>query len=563
MTDESRGPGHDSFDDEERQAQQAPVDGTDEPETGSGFTAPDTIMDRPLERPAQQPPGDRLVAGPGGQPGPEAGRGYDFVPGFEEGPREQGPREQGYPGGQQGGYQGGPGSGGYGAQQPPPPGYGNRPPRPGFAPHDQDPRPPYGWQNPQYQPGPPAAGHQPPPQFAGQPPNQPPNWAPAPAPPTPGRGKPSTGLFVLMAVLVALVAGVVGGGIGVIASGKDGGNTGTVDLGGGKNSSSETKSRPANSVAGVAQKVLPSVVKIQVSLGNGEGGTGTGFLVKDGYILTNNHVVSEVKQGAQMQIVFNDKNLKATTGTIVGTDPTSDIAVVKPATTNGLPGLELGDSDAIAVGDEVIAIGSPLGLQGSVTTGIVSALNRPVQTSSESGTGDSSVLNAIQTDAAINPGNSGGPLLNASGQVIGINTAIASLSQGNLGGQQESGSIGLGFAIPGNQVKRVSESIINSGGKTPQHAIIGIVIDQTYTGTGVRIATSGGGGQAPVTAGGPAEKAGLRAGDIITAFDGKAIAQPQDLLAAIRSRAPGDKVNITYQRGGQPTTASITLGASS
>jgi putative serine protease PepD len=333
---------------------------------------------------------------------------------------------------------------------------------------------------------------------------------------------------------------------------------------GGTTSNSGAKDRPANSVAGVVSKDLPSVVKIQVTLPDGDGGTGTGFLVKDGYILTNNHVVSMVAQGGQMQIVYNDR--RTTGGTVVGRDPSSDVAVVKPNSTFGLPGLQLGNSDAIAVGDPVIAIGSPLGLQGSVTTGIVSALKRPVATQQDGGGSgggaDSSYLNAIQTDAAINPGNSGGPLLNSAGQVIGMNSAIATVpSSGGLGGgQQESGSIGLGFAIPINQAKRVAEEIINSGGKTPQHAVIGVLIDQTFTGSGVRVAPQAQGTTQPITPGGPADKIGMKPGDIITAFGGQPITAPNDLLAAIRSHQPGDRVPIVFTRGGKSIDATITLG---
>ena len=526
-------------------------------------------------------PGDQLVAsGPKTAPlGPSTNPDAKAIPAQQPGP-EAGwlePPSAPLPGE----YDRGVASGGY------PSGQGI--PRPGFAPYEQDPRAAagtgYGWPPQTHnQPGPPnpfgpggpggPGGMAPPPPPAPHahpvPPGPPgfggpPNWAPVPTPPMPQRPAPGLSTFVLIALVVALVAGAVGAGVGVIAGGRSD-NGRVVDLGAGKSagtSGSGAKNRPADSVAGVAQKVLPSVVKIQVSLGNGEGGTGTGFLVKDGYIMTNNHVVAEAAQGAQMQIVFNDK--RSTGGTIVGRDPTSDVAVVKPDNTFGLPGLQLGNSDDLAVGDPVIAIGSPLGLQGSVTTGIVSALNRPVGTSGAGGTGDGSVLNAIQTDAAINPGNSGGPLLDATGRVIGMNTAIATLGGGGggLGGQQESGSIGLGFAIPINQASRVAEEIINHGGKAPQHAIIGISLDQTYQGNGVRVATSAAGGTAPVTPGGPADKIGIKAGDIITAFDGKPVSAPNELVALIRSHQPGDTVKITYTRAGKSTTADITLGGGS
>ena len=354
---------------------------------------------------------------------------------------------------------------------------------------------------------------------------------------------------------MALVAGAVGAGIGVLATGGDGvGGSRNVDLGG---ATGNVKSRPADSVAGVAQRLLPSVVMIKISTTSGESGAGTGFVVQNGYIITNNHVVAEAASGG-IQVVFNDQ--KTTSATVVGRDPSSDIAVIKPQTTNQLQALQLGNSDDLAVGDAVIAIGSPLGLQSSVTTGIVSSLNRAVPTSGEgTSTSDAAVLNAIQTDAAINPGNSGGPLVDAQGRVIGINTAIATLGGGGgLGGQSQGGSIGVGFAIPINQAKRVAEQIINNGKAT--HARIGATMDLQYQGMGVRIAQGVQGGQPPLVKGGPAERAGLRPGDIITTFDGKPVASPTDLLAMIRSRAPGDKVKITYQRGGKESTVEVTLG---
>jgi putative serine protease PepD len=559
MTEDSRGsvdspsPQEDPVRD--RHADEAPdsvsVESAGAPADEQGFAPPDVPAERPplMDRllvsstpPAETPMGP--WQGPGG--GAPAGPGSDhwqggpprpgFVPHHDEG-RSAGyswpPQQPGQPGPQQFAHQqpGRPG-------QPPPP-----------------PAPPLN--APQALPGP--GGRPPggPPGFGGPPPN----WAPVPAPPAPSRGGPGLGIFVLVALLVALVAGGVGAGITAIATGSNtaSGTKGT-DLGGTPSSSGATvKSRPPDSVAGVAQRVLPSVVTIKVSLGNGGGGTGTGFVVKDGYIVTNNHVVADAASGAQMQVVFNDK--KTTTATIVGRDPSSDVAVIKPATTNGLQPLTFGNSDDIAVGDPVIAIGSPLGLQGSVTTGIVSALNRPVGTRGESG-GDAAVLNALQTDAAINPGNSGGPLVDGQGRVIGVNTAIATLGGSGTGtGGTQSGSIGVGFAIPVNQVKRVAEQIINSGGKTPQHAIIGIIMDSTYQGNGVRVSPAAVQGKQPVTTGGPADKAGMKPGDVITGFDGKPVGDATDLLALIRSHAPGEKVKITFQRGGKESSVDLTLGA--
>jgi putative serine protease PepD len=452
--------------------------------------------------------------------------------------------------------------------------------RPGFVPHSQDAPAggaPYGWpaQRPQQAqtPPPPPGGTTTP--FGSPPPPPPPggtvpgygthggvpsggmpNWAPAPSPPSAPRSGPGLGVFAVIALIVALVAGAVGAGIGVLVSDGNGvGGSRSVDLGG---ATSNAKSRPVDSVAGVAQRLLPSVVMIKVSNSSGESGAGSGFVVQDGYIITNNHVVSEAAGGGSLEVVFDDK--KTTSATVVGTDPSSDVAVIKPQSMGKLQAMQLGNSNDIAVGDSVIAIGSPLGLQGSVTAGIVSSLNRAVPTSGEDGAGsDSAVLNAIQTDAAINPGNSGGPLVDAQGRVIGINTAIATLGGGGgFGGQGQSGSIGVGFAIPINQAKRVAEQIINNGKAT--HARIGATMDLQYQGTGVRIANSVVNGQPPLVKGGPAEQAGLKPGDIITAFDGTPVGSPTDLLALIRSRSPGDKVKITYQRGGKQSTVEVTLG---
>jgi putative serine protease PepD len=387
-----------------------------------------------------------------------------------------------------------------------------------------------------------------------------PNWAPLPSAPAPARRPPGTGFLVTLGLVIALVAGALGAGLTVLVSGNDG-SGGKVDLGGSSTGSGSTGAvnRSPSSVAGIANKVLPSVVMIKIETNTGESGAGSGFITKGGYIITNNHVVAETANGGDMQVVFNDQ--KTTSATIVGRDPSSDVAVIKPSTTNDLPALPLGNSDDIAVGDPVIAIGSPLGLSGTVTSGIVSALNRPVQTQDESGGGDSAVLNAIQTDAAINPGNSGGPLVDAQGRVIGINSAIATLGGQGLGSGGQGGSIGVGFAIPVNQARRVAEQLINNGGKAT-HAIIGATMDLQFQGNGVRIATSTQNNQTPLVRGGPAEKAGLRPGDVITNFDGKPVTRPEELIALIRSHAPGDKVKITYQRGGKQTTVELTLAES-
>jgi putative serine protease PepD len=285
------------------------------------------------------------------------------------------------------------------------------------------------------------------------------------------------------------------------------------------------------------------VVSLEVNGAQGSG-TGSGFVIRDnGYIVTNNHVVESAADGGEITVHFADG--RKFDAKIVGRDANYDIAVVK-VDASGLPTVVLGDSDGVVVGDMAIAIGSPLGLDGTVTAGIVSALNRPV---TAGGQGSTSFINAIQTDAAINPGNSGGALVNAAGEVIGVNSAIATLGDGT----SQSGSIGLGFAIPINQVTRISEELINTGSSTKP--IIGVSLDQSYQGDGARVQE--------VTPGGPAEAAGLEAGDIIVEFDGEPVADATSLIVDIRSMKPGDEVTISVQRGGGTEDLTITLGSDS
>jgi putative serine protease PepD len=222
-----------------------------------------------------------------------------------------------------------------------------------------------------------------------------------------------------------------------------------------------------------------------------------------------------------------------------------------------LPALPLGNSDSVVVGDTVIAIGSPLGLSGTVTSGIVSAKDRPVTAGSRDSNDESAYINAIQTDAAINPGNSGGPLVNLDGEVIGVNSAIATVG-GALGG--ESGNIGVGFAIPINQVSRTVNQIIETG--EAQFPIIGASLDGRYDGEGARIAsTTSSNGTPPIVPGGPAEEAGLEPGDVILALDGKPVEGSSELIVAIRSRSPGDSITLRVRRGGSERDVEVTLGA--
>jgi putative serine protease PepD len=299
-------------------------------------------------------------------------------------------------------------------------------------------------------------------------------------------------------------------------------------------------------VASVAAALLPRVVSISVKADSGSG-TGSGFVIRsDGFILTNNHVIrSVIEGGGVVRVTFNDE--REVGATIVGHDASYDLAVLKVDAVN-LPAVEWADSNAVAVGDPVIAIGSPLGLSGTVTTGIISAKERPVTAGAESGGDEQSYINAIQTDAAINPGNSGGPLVDARGRVVGVNSAIAQLSQSSA---QQSGSIGVGFAIPSAQAKRTAEALIRTGKAT--HPIIGVLVDPAFTGSGARIRE--------VSPGGPAVAAALKAGDVITAIDGHKVHSAEELIVQIRAREPDQVVTLDYTRGGKAAKASLTLRA--
>jgi putative serine protease PepD len=312
--------------------------------------------------------------------------------------------------------------------------------------------------------------------------------------------------------------------------------------------SNATIERPADSVAGIAQRVLPSVVSIEAREADG-GATGSGFVISsDGYILTNNHVIaSAVTNGGSISVRLQDG--RSYDATVVGRDASYDLAVLR-ISNRTLPALQFGDSDRVAVGDSVLAIGSPLGLSGTVTLGIISAKDRAV-TAGESAR-DNSFINALQTDAAINPGNSGGPLVDATGAVIGVNSAIATLGSG-LGSQ--TGSIGLGFAIPINQARKTAEQLIKNGKAT--YPIIGVSVDMSVSGKGALIANKA----TAIMAGGPAAKAGLKPGDLITDFDGRAITSPEELIVAVRSHDVGQSVEVKYTRDGKSYTATLILTA--
>jgi S1-C subfamily serine protease len=351
------------------------------------------------------------------------------------------------------------------------------------------------------------------------------------------------------ALISALVGGLIGGYIGSTSAGAQSGyNLGTVPP--------ALTNRPPDSVAGIAARVLPSVVMIRV---NGAEGTGSGFIIRGGYIITNNHVVTLDGQlrHASLQVVFNGGQTEP--ARLIGADPYSDVAVIRPQQVPHLPALTLGNSSGVDVGDPVVAFGSPLGLANTVTSGIVSALNRPVRPAT-GGTGSAPQVfyDAIQTDAPINPGNSGGPLVNGQAQVIGVTAAIDTLGGDPAIGVQ-GGNIGLGFAIPINQVRLVANELIRTG--RAKHAVLGALISTTYQGAGAQIATLPVGGVLPVSPGGPAARAGLRPGDVITGFAGQPVTSPTALLDAVRSRPPGSRVTVTFTRHGVSRAVPLTLGS--
>ncbi|MET0789856.1 MAG: trypsin-like peptidase domain-containing protein [Cellulomonas sp.] len=359
--------------------------------------------------------------------------------------------------------------------------------------------------------------------------------------------------WVVPLVVLALVAGAIGGVVGARLTKDDhladaglpvaAAGTGTIE-------------RAPDSVAGIAAGVLPSVVSIQVDGPQGSA-TGSGFVLRgDGYLVTNNHVIAQAKEAASTTITVTFVDGSEQAATIVGSTSDYDLAVLK-VDVEGLTPLLLGDSDAVVVGDAVVAVGAPLGLAGTVTTGIVSALNRPVSAGEESATDAQAFINAIQTDAAINPGNSGGPLVNAAGEVIGINSAIAQPpgSTALVGG-----SIGLGFAIPSNQVRRTADQLIETGHAT--YPIIGVLLDQRYTGEGVQVSADSQSGQQPITADGPAERAGIHPGDVILAIDGRPVTDPDELIVAIRARTPGDTIVLHVRSGSTERDVRVKLDES-
>ncbi len=308
------------------------------------------------------------------------------------------------------------------------------------------------------------------------------------------------------------------------------------------------------SVSAIAARVLPSVVTISVTTPVSTA-TGSGVIIRsDGYILTNNHVVANAAAGARISVTLYQE-LQQISAEIVGRDPKTDLAVIRIQTADPLPAATLGRSGSLVVGAPLVAIGAPLGLAGTVTTGIVSALDRNPTVPAESG-GESLLIGAIQTDAAINPGNSGGPLLDGRGQVVGINTAIATVP-GGYGDRGASGNIGVGFAIPIDYAKSIAEEIIQTGRATHPHIGVSAV---TITPDGATASgTSPGAMVRGVEAGGPAALAGLRPGDIITKVNNFTVGNSNDLIAATRVHRIGERITVTFERDRRVQTVEVTL----
>ncbi|WP_081913439.1 S1C family serine protease [Glycomyces sp. NRRL B-16210] len=356
---------------------------------------------------------------------------------------------------------------------------------------------------------------------------------PLPAPP-PAPGRVGLGLVVAVSAITSLIAGTLGAAVGIWATRSD-------SVGGLVSGAQPQNERAVESVAGVVEQIMPSVVTVLTP----NGGNGSGFIVSDdGYIMTNHHVV--VGGGSvpaeSLQVLFSDGDV--TTAEVIGSDADSDVAVLR-IEGDDHPAMVLADSDMVAVGDPVLAVGAPLGLSSTVTEGIVSAIDRPVLTENNQGEVES-VMAAIQTDAAINPGNSGGPLTDIAGQVIGINTAIATTAA-----EGEAGNIGIGFAIPINQAKRIADEIVTTGSAT--HTVLGAELGDSGLGIGVTLSR--------IVPGSPADDAGLEDGDVLTGFNGKTVTQNTELIALIRKLAPGTVVTVVYERDGEEHSAQVTLAA--
>jgi putative serine protease PepD len=347
------------------------------------------------------------------------------------------------------------------------------------------------------------------------------------------------GRIVAIAAAVALVVGLIAGvaaAMSVVALDDDPGAE-PIDPSIGNGGGPRVRS---GSVADVAATLLPSVVQLKVE-GDDEQATGSGFVIDaSGHILTNNHVVSAAADGGTIQVVTDKGDTAA--ARLVGRSPAYDLAVVQVDGLSARP-VRFGRSSQVVVGQDVVAIGSPLGLAGTVTSGIISAKNRPVTAGGE---GEISYINALQTDAAINPGNSGGPLVDMSGQVVGVNSAIATVRGQS---SEQGGNIGLGFAIPIDQARRTAQQLISTG--KASYPVIGANVDMQFEG-GARVSQ--------INPGSPAQRAGLREGDVVTEIDGQTVTSAEALIVAIRTHRPGERVQLTYERDGRSRQATVTLG---
>jgi putative serine protease PepD len=403
----------------------------------------------------------------------------------------------------------------------------------------------------------------------------------------PPRRRFRAGALTAGALAIAVVSAGIGGGVVLLAHPDHQQVTTINSAGPDRPANVPAANLPVGSVEQVAAKVVPSVVKLETEMGRqSEEGSGI-ILSSDGLILTNNHVVAAAAgkdpgnapaapppiipglpglpggptpptgpggpgagalAGGPPTTTVTFADGRTATFTVVGTDPASDIAVVRAQGVSGLTPITLGSSANLRVGQDVVAVGSPLGLEGTVTTGIVSALNRPVATGGDV-RNQNTVLDAIQTDAAINPGNSGGALVNMNGELVGVNSAIATI--GGDSPDAQSGSIGLGFAIPVDQAKRIADELISTG--TASHASLGVQVSNDTTTHGAKIVD--------VTKGGAADTAGLPSGVVVTKVNDRVIGSADALVAAVRSRAPGEKVTLTYKDStGAPKTVQVTLG---
>ena len=351
---------------------------------------------------------------------------------------------------------------------------------------------------------------------------------------------------LLPAAALALVAAIAAGSIAGVYATRWASNSDTTSV---AESLKEPASRgkpqaEAGTVQAVAEAVQPAVVSIRLlTEDNAVSGSGS-IISQDGYVLTNNHVVEGAADGrAEMTVTLQDDSIHR--AKFVAGDSNTDVAVIKVEDVSNMPTIAIGNSDDLAVGQNVVAIGAPLGLEQTVTTGIVSALNRPVRAGEG---GEATIIDAIQTDAAINPGNSGGPLVNMNGELIGMNSVIASTTSS---GSEEAGSIGLGFAIPANFARRTADQLIKDG--KASYPLIGVSLDQRFRESGAKIAE--------VSKDGPGDKAGLKKGEVVVAINDRVIKNANGLIAAVRSSDFGAKIKLKVvdEKGENPREVEVTL----